>query len=91
MKQNEIKSLEEGNLLLFDITGKPSFDASCIWFVWYLEDDEYKVLLKTFNTIEGKVEKSLEKIRNVFVESGLGRLDLMTGKWLFFKPERNKL
>lgn len=85
MNEIETKSLEEGNLVLFNNSGSPS--SNFIYFVWYRKDKNFRMLLKTFNTKLNKVKTYLSSIKNTYSDSGLGKWDLKTGQLLFISEE----
>jgi len=86
MNKIEKKSLQDGNLVIFDLKGIPLFETSIVWFVWYKSEDKYKILLKTFNTDRHRVEINLNSLKKTYPESGLGKWSLTTGQCCFMKP-----
>jgi len=90
----EAKSNQDGNLLILNNNGIPIGgyrEKGEIWFVWYRKDNQnYRIVMKSFTTKMSLVIKSRNKIKNnskfAECEVGIGSISL-TGKALLFRPE----
>jgi hypothetical protein len=91
LKEKEITALNEGNIVVIGENKTPAPATQNIWFVWYRgsnsANDDYRILLKTFNTKKTKTVKIINKMREKFDnEIGIGRLSMFNGKMTLYKP-----
>jgi hypothetical protein len=94
MNDKEKKAIEDGSLFVLNSTGAPITGLSCIWFVWYREkeqeNDNYRILLKSMRSSQQSSEKFLFLFKSMKnssqYDSGLGKLDMNTGKMVLLKP-----
>ena len=88
MNNIEKKSIINGNIVVVDPKGKAYSKTNPIYYVWYKkENEDYKILLKTFNCNKKNVEEKKEKIKEKIKGNvGIGILDINNQRMDLMKP-----